>query len=392
GFLALFGTLNLIALPVVLAVSAFTLFSLAYVKHLNSGLYIISYILAALAAATGGYFLLLFILLAGLMLILLDLEPSKLFSIHLLTGLAIIGCSMTAYFLSYRFLLGPGFSGGAFSVGEHLGLFRSIYAIITYASPWVFLVIPAWLYGGGPSEQETWRKLLPSRIAIVMVFFMLWVSSSGLPQYATILMMFAAPLIGCWISRGIFFGSQKSTFGFWMMVLSGIVVFASALVLLLLPLRYGFALHAEQLIAGAGLLTATLLFIIFTVQRKMAAQFTLIVIAVVSVVGDLAFLSPEDQWDRKLSYMEGISINTPLVVYEDDLVMRGYMSRVNASPMIVDRDIVPFHGTAFIAVSTADLGGFLDGLKGRMRSVVLETYRAENTYALVMISPKKKGD
>jgi hypothetical protein len=58
--------------------------------------------------------------------------------------------------------------------------------------------------------------------------------------------------------------------------------------------------------------------------------------------------------------------------------------------MIADRNIVPLNDSAFLAVSTSDLGGLLEGLKGRMDSMVLDSYRAENTYALVMISPKRK--
>jgi hypothetical protein len=204
GFLALFGTLNLMALPVALAVLAFGLFSLVYLKKLNSGLYFLSYMLAGLAALTGGYFMLVFFLLGALLLILLDLAPSRIFSIHLIPGLVIIACAMAAYFASYRIILGPGFSSGSFSPGGHIGLFRGLYAGITYSSPWIFLVVPAWVYGGGPSDQDTWRTLLPLRIAIMLIVLMLWSSSSGLNQYATILALFASPLIGLWISRTLF--------------------------------------------------------------------------------------------------------------------------------------------------------------------------------------------
>jgi hypothetical protein len=390
GFLALFGTLNLMALPVTLAVSAFGLFSLVYLKGLNSGGYILSYMLAGLATLTGGYFMLVFFLLAALLLILLDLAPSQFLSIHLIPGLVIIACAMAAYFTSYRIILGPGFSSGAFSPGGHIGLFRGMYAVITYSSPWIFLVIPAWLYGGGPSDQDAWRTLLPVRIAIVLTVLMLWISSSGLNQYATILAIFASPLIGRWISREIFPGVQKGRLGYWMMVTAGFSVFLCALVLLLLPVYLGFAINTKQLIAGSGFITAAILFMILTVKRKMTAQFIVALFAVVSIVWYMAFLSPQDQWDQKMSYMGGISKNTPLIVYEDDLVMRGYMSAVGASPMIVNRDVVPLNNTAFLAASTSDLAGLLEGLKGRMHSVLVESYRAENTYALVMVSPKRK--
>jgi len=392
GFLALFSTLNLMALPVALVVSAFGLFSLVYLKGLNSGLYILSYMLAGLAALTGGYFMLVFFLLGALLLILLDLAPSQIFTIHLIPGLVIIACAMAAYFTSYRIILGPGFSSGAFSPGGHIGLFRGMYAVITYSSPWIFLIIPAWIYGGGPSDQDAWRTLLPLRIAIVLTVLMLWSSSSGLNQYATILALFSSPLIGCWISRALFPAVQKGRLGYWMMVLSGVSVFLCAFVLLLLPAYSGFAINTKQLIAGAGFVAAAILFIILTVKSKMAAQFIVTLLAVVSIAWYMAFLSPEGQWSRKMSYMAGISKNAPLVVYEDDLVIRGYMSAVDASPMIVNRNVVPLRDTAFLAASTSDLTDLLEGLKGRMNSVLVDSYRAENTYALVMVSPKRKSE
>ncbi len=390
GFLALFGTLNLIALPVTMAVSAFGLFSLVYLKGLHSGWYILSYLLAGLAALTGGYFMLVFFLLGALLLLALDLAPSQIFSIHLIPGLVMIACAMAAYFTSYRIILGPGFSSGAFSPGGHIGLFKGLYAIITYSSPWIFLVIPAWVYGGGPSDQDAWRTLLPLRIAIVLTVLMLWSSSSGLNQYATILAIFASPLIGRWISHALFQGVQKGGLGYWMMALAGLSVFLCALVLLLLPVYSGFAINTNQLIVGAGLVAAAMLFIILTLKRKMIAQFMVALAVVVLIVWHMSFLSPEDPWNQKISYMEGISKNTPLIVYEDDLVMRGYMSAVDVSPLIVNRNVVPLTDTAFLAASTSDLAGLLEGLKGRMNSVLVDSYRAENTYALVMVSPKRK--
>jgi hypothetical protein len=378
------------ALPVTLVVSAFGLFSLVYLKGLNSGLYILSYLLAGLAALTGGYFMLVFFLLGALLLTLLYLAPSHLLSIHLIPGLVIIACAMAAYYTSYRIILGEGFSSGAFTPGGHIGLFKGMYAVITYSSPWIFLVIPAWVYGGGPSDQDAWRTLLPVRIAIVLIVLMLWSSSSGLNQYATILALFASPLIGRWISRAIFPGVQKGRLAYWMMLLAGLSVFLCALVLLLLPVYLGFAINTKQLIGCAGFVTAAILFMILTVKHKMTAQFMVTLFAVVSIVWYMAFVSPEDQWDQKMSYMGDISKNTPLIVYEDDLVMRGYMSAAHADPMIVTRDVVPLNDTAFLAASTSDLAGLLEGLKGRMHSVLVDSYRAESTYALVMVSPKRK--
>jgi hypothetical protein len=115
GFLALFGTLNLMTLPVTLAATAFGFFSMVYLKRLHTLWYIPSYVLAAMAVVTGGYFMLMFFLLGALLLILLDLAPSELFSIHLIAVAMIIACAMIAFFASYRIALGQGFTSGAFS-------------------------------------------------------------------------------------------------------------------------------------------------------------------------------------------------------------------------------------------------------------------------------------
>ncbi|HXK47528.1 MAG TPA: hypothetical protein PLT09_08795 [Deltaproteobacteria bacterium] len=392
GYLALFGTLNLIALPVTLAAAAFGIFSLTYLGRLRGTWYIASYVLAASAAVTGGYLMLLFFVTAALLLILFDLAPSQFFSIHLMPGAAIIVCAFLAYFSAYRILAGPGFTDGSLSSGDHLGFFHGLFACLTYGAPWIFLLAPALLYGGGPSDQETWRRLLPLRTACSVVFLILWVSSRSMPQHAVLLTAFAAPLIGDWMAHGMRQGLQKKALGAWMMALSGITVFAAALVILSLPMVRGSVLHLEQIIAVAVFAVAALAFVILVLKRTLPAQFILAATAAVVIVWCMAFVSPEGQWSEKITYMEGVSDHDPLIVYEDDLTMRGYMSAVTARPVVVGRDAVPMNDTAFLAVSTSDLSSLLDELKGRMNSVVLDSYRAENTYALMLISPRKRGN
>jgi hypothetical protein len=68
------------------------------------------------------------------------------------------------------------------------------------------------------------------------------------------------------------------------------------------------------------------------------------------------------------------------------------MSALDASCMIVNRDVAPLNETAFLATSTSDLSGLIAGLKRRMHPVLVDSYRAENIYALVMVSPKRKSE
>lgn len=392
GYLALFGTLNLTALPVTLAATAFGLFSLAYLGRLHDAWYVVSYVLAAAGAVTGGYFMLLFFVAAALLLILLDLAPSQFFSIHLASGAAIVACALLAYYAGYRILAGPGITAGALSKGDHLGFFRGLFAVVVYTAPWIFLLIPALLHGGGPSDRETWRKLLPLRIACTVVLAMLWFSSKSLPQHAVLLAPFASPLIGAWIAHGMRPQQLRSALAAWMMALAGISVFTIAVVILALPMIRGASMHAGQVIAVAAFVPAALAFGYLVLKRKLPAQFALVAVCAACIVWFMAFTGPEGQWDEKIAYMEGLSGHEPLVVYEDDVTMRGYLSAVTARPMVIGRDAVPMKQPAFLAVSTPDLDALTDELKERMSSVVLDTYRAESTYALMMISPRRKAD
>ncbi len=388
GFPALFGTLNLVSLPVTLAASAFGLFSLAYLGRLKGTWYIVAYVLAATAAVTGGYPVLLFFVMAALFLILLDLAPTRFFSIHLAPGTAIVICVLVVYYAAYRILAGPGIISNSLSSGEHLGFLKGLLAAFTYGAPWIFLLIPALISGGGP---ETWRTLLPLRVACVLVLLMMWFSPKILPQHAVLLIPFAAPLIGAWVAHGMGQALRTKALGNWMMALAGISVFLAALLILVLPMIKGGAIHLEQIVAIAAFAAAALAFGLLIGRRRLMAQFSLTAAAAVFLVWCLAFVIPTDQWDEKISYMEGISRHEPLVVYEDDLTMRGYLSAVTARPVVVGRDAVPMNETAFLVVSTSDLEELLDEMKGRMNSVVLDSYRAESTYALMMLSPRLKA-
>lgn len=390
GFIALYGTLNLTALPVTLVVIAYLLFSFVYLKGARPCWYVVSYLLAGIAAITGGFSMLGFFMLGIILLILLDLEPMKFFSIHLLPGVVIITFLIITFSLSYRIVLGPGFVSGILSPGEDLGLLASLKAFMTYSAPWIPLVIPAWIFGEGPGEQNTWRTWLPIRIAFVLGFAVLWLSSKCLPQYAMVAMPFGSILIGLWITHDNLKGAQRGWLASLMVLMSGIFVFGAVLVFFLLfPLHEGY-IGMEQVVVLAGFACAALVFFIFMAKRKLLAGLLITIVAASSIVWCLVWLTPKDLWEQKISFMKGLSKSSPLVVYEDDLIMRGYLSAVGSKPMILQKDIVLLRDTAFLAVSSGDLDEFIDSIKARTNPVILKSYRAENTYALVMLSPKKR--
>jgi hypothetical protein len=203
------------------------------------------------------------------------------------------------------------------------------------------------------------------------------------------MLAFTSVLTGPWLARTATLGARTEGLGIWMTSLAGISVFLAALVLVLLPFKDGLAVHPGQLAAAAVFLAGTVAFAFCTARRLMGTQVVLAGAGVALLVWYLAVVSPEVQWDRKISYMQGMNGHSPLVAYEDDLVMRGYLSAVDAPCLVVGRDAVPLSETAFLAVSSSDLDDLLEELGRRMKPVVLDTHRAENTYGLVMVSPRK---
>jgi len=390
GFLALYGTLNLSVLPVTLVVAAYLLFSIVYLKGARRSWYLVSYLLAGAATVSGGFTMLAFFFFGVLLLILLDLAPAQFLSIHLIAGAVIIAVLLLAFALTYRIALGPDAVSGLLSPGEDLGFFTSLKAYLTYAAPWILLVIPAWVHGEGPGDQQVWRTLLPPRIAFVLGLLVLWLSSRCLPQYAVVAMPFGAMIIGRWIACDILRGKDRGWLASLTILASGILVFGAAFVLFLLfPLHTG-SIGTGQIATLAGFGLAALIFFALVIRRKLLAGLVLTVIAVACAAWGLAWLNPEDQWEQKIAFMQGVSRSSPLVVYEDDLVMRGFLGAVGSRPVVMQRSAVPIEDTAFLAVTTTDLEELVDSLKPRMHPVVLDTYRAENTYALLMISPKKR--
>jgi len=389
GFIVLYGTLNLVVLPVTFAVLAYLLFSAVYLKEWNPSWYIPSYLLAALSVVSGGITMLVFFCLGVMLLILLDLEPKRFLSIHIVPGIIITTLFVFAAYLGYRFSIGPGFSASVMFPGQHLGFFAVLKSAVLYASPWIFLVIPAWIYGEGPDEQQAWRNLLPARISFVLGLVMVWLSSRSLPQYVLIGMPFGAILIGHWVTQRVIGGERQKMIPVLSILVSGIIVFGATLVLFIMPLVREGAFTRETATFFAGFTFAAVAFLILLGKHKHTAALALAAVGVVSAVWCLQALSPEGAWEQKTAWMKKISGYSPLMVYEDDLIMRGYLDVEGARTIVIPRDVVPLEEVAFLAVSTDDVKGLIESMKKRMTPVVIDTYWAENTYSLIRIASKK---
>ena len=274
GTLALFGTLNLAWLPVAAAAVAFGVFSLAYLGRLGRAWYIPSYLLAAVAAVTGGSFLLWFFLGSSLALIMLDLAPSRLFSIHAAQGAGIIAAALLIYLAGYRIAAGAGFTAGTLSPGDHLGLMQGMLALVTYTAPWIFLAVPAFMNAGTPSDKDAWRTALPLRSAVGVTLLLVLLHESP-PLYAALMPAFTSVLTGAWLARTAAPGLCAGRLGVWMASLAGASVFLAALVLVLLPFKDGIAVRPGQLAASALFLAGAGAFAFFTARRRMRTQVVL---------------------------------------------------------------------------------------------------------------------
>jgi hypothetical protein len=389
GFIVLYGSMNLVVLPVTFAVLAYLLFSGVYLKELNACWYVASYLLAAVSVVTGGVTMLAFFALGIMLLILLDLEPKRFLSIHIVPGIIVMAVSVFTAYLVYRFFIGPGFSSSVMFPGEHLGFFAVLKSAVLYASPWIFLVIPAWIYGEGPDEQQAWRNLLPARTAFVLGLVTVWLSSRSLPQYILTVMPFGAVLIGHWMTQRVIRGERQKMVPVLAILVSGILVFGSALVFFIMPLMRGGTLSRETAMTIAGFTLAGIAFLILLAKRKHTAALALAAMGVVSAVWCLQLISPEGAWEQKTAWMKKISAYSPLMVYEDDLIMRGFLDAGGSRAIVIPRDVVPLEETAYLAVSSDDVEGLAESMKKRMTPVVIDTYRAENTYSLMQVAPKK---
>jgi len=390
GFASVYGALNLAALPLTLAAMAFGIFSLAYLGRLPKGFYLVSYILSALALVTGGITPLLFFVLASLLLIFLDLEPSRLSSIHLLPGIVIVMAALITYLAANRILAGPGHALPSLTPGEPAGVLKAFAWTLTPGLPWVFPLIPAFIRLGGPSDQETWRRLLPARIACVLAPCTLLLPSRTMPQFGAVLVPFASTLVGSWI---VSLAGQKRPYrslDALMTSFAGLSVFVWAFVIITRPAFEGRGVPASCIIGATVYGLAAVLFVFLAVNRRLPAQLFLIGVCSVGVAWLGASAAPQVEWREKAAFMGDASRREPLAVFEDDLPARGLLSAAGARPQVIPGSAVPLGWQAYLVVSSNDMDAQLESLGRRMDTVLVDTVRSGTAYALILVKPRPR--
>lgn len=385
GFLKDFSLLNTVALPCTLAVLAYLLFAWAYLRERHGGWYVVAYLLLALATATGGLALAMFFIGAAVLLVLLDVAPQRLASIRPLFGLGLLAVVLAASYLVYRFAAGPSALGGVFLPGKDLDLTDSLGALAYATLPWLPLIVPAWIASARPAQWQDWRDLLPAKIAMVMTLLVLWLSGRCQTGYAVLAVPFAALMCGHWAARGMPMPIKAARVRGAAFVLTAVIIAVFPVVHLARNARAVMAMHAPEAGILAGLFLCLVGFFALIGKKAYRPATYAAMLAVLA----LAWHAPL-AWQYRTPpapAIAGMARFHPLLVLEDDLVMRGYMAQAGAHPVVVGRAFVPVGTPAYLAVATKDLADLREACAGRMRVQILSVAKRDTTYALLRVTP-----
>lgn len=386
GFIKAYSLLNVAALPCALVIVAYLVFSLAYLREKGSGWYVVSYLILTLSVVTGGMVMLFFFVGAAVLLVLLDLAPQRLIAIRPLFGIGLVIVVLLLYYLVYRIAGGPAAVGGAFWPGRDIGLWASLGGYAWAAFPWLPLIVPAWIASARPEEWQDWRAFLPAKIAFLMGFLLLWLSGRCEGGYALLGVPFAALLIGYWFAKDMRMAEKVE-------IVRRVAFLLVGLILIVVPIAY--LIRNGRTILGmtyweGGLLGAVLVLVIaLLILVKKQAYRSAALVGIVAVLA-LAWHAPL-AWEHRTPpapYLAFIAQYRPLLVFQDDLVMRGYLAQAGARPVVVGHDFVPLGHEAYLAVATPRLDKLLKAGAGRMQAHPIGVVKRDLTYALVRVAPR----
>ena len=386
GFLQGFSLLNTAALPCAFFIWGYLIFSLAYLKGWSRNWYLLAYVCVLAAMLLGGLELVVLFVGAVILLILFDLSPQRFSRIRPVIGLgALIGTAFIFY-VTYRISGGSSYVGGILWPGGHLGLFKALAFVFHATLPWLPLLVPAWIFTARPEEWEDWRTLLPAKIALILVVVLLWFSGQGIGGYAFLAAPPAGLLIGYWAGGGLRVATRLK-------IVRRIAFLCTALILLVLPIvdlglnpRTVLDLSMVQIILLIATF-ATVAAMLFMVRGRRHGAAIIAGLLAVCVLAWQAPLSERNE-GPSADYLESIARYQPLLVLEDDLVMRGALGFSGVQPLVVSGAFVPVGGEAYLAVATGKLKRLLKNLQGRMQaSAVIKTLRG-TTYALIRVAPQ----
>jgi hypothetical protein len=387
GFILTYSTLNTAIIPGSICILAFLLFSLVYLKGLNSLWYILSYILLCISTITGGWSLLAFFAFSSILLILLDLSPGNFLKIRVLYGIILVAVALGSVYLTYRIAAGSVFASALFAHDNAPGFFGRLWIFIKSTLPWLPLVLPAWISSEATQGKDIWRSLLPIKIAFVIGAAILFFSPDYNKAYALLSVPFGSMLVGNWVARGL--GSPRKMVFIQgaSCILTGLIIMASALVALSIQPIKALSLNMMEAIPILGFLIATLVFLWLLKKRSYTPLITLCICAVFVLVWSIALIQLPGKASMPLPSIKDMTSYSPLLVYRDDLVMRGYIEYAGIKPIVIEPKIVPISEKVYLASSSPDLDDLLEELNTRMYANLVTSYNDGGTFALIKLSP-----
>ena len=387
GFILANSTLNTSVFPCSLTILAFLLFSLIYIKNLNSWWYLLSYIFISIATITGGWTLLAFFAFSILLLILLDLSPKKFLEIRAISGILLVSAVLIAVYFAYRITAGGAVASAIFANDAKSGFFTRIWVFIKYSLPWLPLVLPAWISSETATEKDAWRSLLPVKIAFVIGAAILLFSQDYRGGYAIVGIPFGCILTGYWIAHGLDLSEKAAPLKNILLVISGIILFASAIAIMSVQPLKALSITINEAIPIVFFAVAALLFVWLAKKGRHTAMITLCIGIVFVLSWSTALIRLPGSTSGHISAIEDMSTYSPILVYRDDLVMRGYIDYAGIQPIVVNRGIVPIDENVYLAASTTDLDDLIEELNSRMFTQLITSFDGRQTYALIKLSP-----
>ncbi|HPX51244.1 MAG: hypothetical protein WBL38_09725 [Desulfomonilia bacterium] len=387
GFIASHATLNPTALPASLAILAFLLFAQVYIKEYNSWWYVLSYLLAGAAVIVGGWIPLGFFAFGVVLLILFDLSPKRILTIRAVSGVLIIGGMILAAFIAYWIAAGWSYAGSIFTFDSEHGLVERLWIWMKYHLPWLFLVIPAWAYGGRPQGPNSWRSLLAPKTGFGMGLMIVLFSPNLQEGYALLGVPFGGIIVGYWAAGRLLIPERLQALRTAAVITTGALLTVAVFLYLSVESIRELSLSPAQAFALIALLAAFAIFLWLARKRQAQAVVGLCMVLMFCFSWYAAAVMLPARASGPVGYVRQISTAVPLLVYQDDLVMRGYLGYTGGRPSVVSKEVVPIGDAAYLAVRTQDLDAELDRLSRRMQAEVVSSFDRRETYALIRISP-----
>ena len=169
--------------------------------------------------------------------------------------------------------------------------------------------------------------------------------------------------------------------------LTGIVLVGSAIVISSIHPLKALSINLTQAVPIIFFVIAGIIILWLAKIRHHPAMIALCIGVVFVLSWSIALIQLPGSTSVPISAIEDMSTYSPILVYRDDLVMRGYIDYAGIQPIVVNRGIVPIDESAYLAASTSDLDELMEDLNSRMYTQLITSFKTCQTYALIKLSP-----